>query len=136
MRRSRIVQLTILPMLAAAASLAYAQPAPPVYGPPLPPPPANPDAQGLDAPSADDGALAPPGVVEPELAPPGMVPTYDECHDDPSDVRCDPEYYIDDECDGTLDDCGYSTTYIEGGIVRGGFGHYFWIPSGGSGHGG
>lgn len=126
MRRSRVVQLTILPMLAAAAAVAHAEA---VFGPPPP----NPATRDLDVPSADDGSLAPPGLVEPELAPPGMVPTYDDCHADPADPRCDPAYFVDDDCDGSVDDCGYSTTYIEGGVVRGGFGHYFWVPSGGHG---
>ena len=119
-------------------ALAPAQPA--VYGPPPPPPrpPQNPATAGMDVPDLDaaGGDYAPPGATLPQLAPPGMVPTYDECHDDPSDVRCDPEYYVDDECDGSVDDCGYSSTYIEGGIVRGGFGHYFWVPTFTGAHGG
>ncbi|HEY3805027.1 MAG TPA: hypothetical protein VGL61_20595 [Kofleriaceae bacterium] len=108
MRRSTVVTLTILPVLAAAA-VARADPPPPPVVPPSALPP--------DAPFGDDQTLRPPGMTEQVLMPPGMTPPLD-CEDDPNwDVRpeCQPSY-------------GY---YIfDGRVIRGGFGHYFWVAGG------
>ncbi len=110
MRRSTVVKLTLLPMLAAAAVAA-----------------ADPD---LEPP------LAPPGMAEPMLAPPGMTPTSDECQTDPSNVRCDPMYFDNDVADCIVDpydpdydpDCLEPAVAIVGGnVIRGGFGGYFWV---------
>ena len=101
MRRSSIVQLTILPMLATAA-LAAADPVDPY---------------------AEE--LSPPGMTEPSLAPPGMTPTADECDVDPDQLRCDPMYFVEDDCEG--DDCNAVAIVPGGGVIYGGFGNYFWV---------
>ena len=97
MRRSLVVRLTLLPMLASAA-VVYADPptqADPVF----------------------DAQLSPPSgpVDEQVLTPPGLTPPLD-CADDPD---------ADDR-----DECYETGVTITGGVVRGGFGHYFWISGG------
>lgn len=78
--------------------------------------------------------LAPPGLTEPQLRPPGLTPTAQACLADPSDPRCDPEEVIDDcTSDEPVDPdaCAVGLpTYVVGGVVRGGFGHYFWVSGG------
>jgi len=100
-RRSLVVKLTLLPMLATAAVAAADD---------APPPPTAPES-ALDAmPPAFDTTLSPPGMTEPMLSPPGLTPPLD-CQDDPDwDVR--------PECN------------VRGGVIYGGFGHYFWIGGG------
>ncbi|MGE5181915.1 MAG: hypothetical protein ACM31C_07625 [Acidobacteriota bacterium] len=112
MRRSSVVRLTLLPMLATAAvaSIAAADP-PSIVDDPPPMQPLS--ATATSAP----GQVAPQQVVyEPTLSPPGMTPTIYErtCDEDPSWM-----YRSDcvDEDDGT---------YEEGGVIRGGFGSYFY----------
>jgi len=99
-RRSVAVKLTLLPMLASAA-VASAQPARA--------PVATPQAAGVGAPSFDT-TLAPPGMTEPVLAPPGLTP--------PIDCANDPDWNPRVECTVTA------------GVIRGGFGHYFWVGGG------
>jgi hypothetical protein len=102
MRRSLVVKLTILPMLASAAVAAQ--------------PPTEIAASAGDAVSP----------VEPMLAPPGMTPTLDECAQRPQDPRC-----VDELAIGPLDDQAI-TYWGGGRlwIFRGGFGHYFWTAGG------
>ncbi len=87
MRRSTVVRLTLLPMLASAA-VASADPEP---------------------------ELSPPGMTEQILTPPGVTPLAD-CEDDP-DWQLRPE-------------CDVAGVTVTGGIIRGGFGHYFWAGGG------
>ncbi|HEY1812554.1 MAG TPA: hypothetical protein VGG74_09435 [Kofleriaceae bacterium] len=110
MRRSTVVTLTILPVLAAAA-VARADNPPPA--PPVVPSSALPP----DAWSGQEPSLQPPGMTEQVLMPPGMTPPID-CEDDPNwDERpeCQPSY-------------GYYV--FDGRVIRGGFGHYFWVAGG------
>jgi hypothetical protein len=114
-----VVKLTILPVLATAAAAA-ADPDPPPLAP--------------DDPYTQEPA--PPGMSEPTLAPPGMTPTQEECEADPENTMCAPEYFLVTSCnpnDPAYDpddpDC-YPYTYVVGGIVRHGFGHYFWATHG------
>jgi hypothetical protein len=102
-RRSAVVKLTLLPMLAAAA-VASAD------GPPAPPPQTAPEATIDSLPPAFDTTFAPPGMTEPMLSPPGLTPPLD-CADD-EDWESRPE------------------CTVRGGVIRGGFGHYFWIGGG------
>jgi hypothetical protein len=112
MRRSLVVRLTLLPMLAAAA-VVYADP--PAQAPLVDP--------LFDSQPPMDTSLSPPGgpvtvtgaVDEQVFTPPGMTPPLD-CADDPD---------ADDR-----DECYETGVTISGGIVRGGFGHYFWISGG------
>lgn len=114
MRRSLVVKLTILPMLASAAVA----------------------AQPTTELAASTDEVAPP--VEPVLAPPGLTPTLDECAQSPEDPRCvrelalaEPPEPIDGEDPQPVD--VPSITYWGGGrlwIFRGGFGHYFWTAGG------
>jgi len=108
MRRSSVVQLTLLPMLATAAIAAADVPTAAPSDPPTAAPTTVP-------------TFAPP-PVEPVLAPPGMTPTIDElsCEEDPNwrlrpDCPDDEDYYY----------------YDNGGVIRGGFGTYFYGSSGG-----
>jgi hypothetical protein len=72
------------------------------------PDPGGPPLDGL--PVGFDTGLAPPGMTEPMIMPPGMTPPLD-CADDPDwDER--------PECT------------VSGGVIRGGFGHYFWVGGG------
>ena len=96
----------------ASAAVASADDAPPVEPSQAPgnvaPDPGGPPLDSL--PLDFDTELAPPGMTEPMLAPPGLTPPLD-CEDDPDwDER--------PECT------------VSGGVVRGGFGHYFWIGGG------
>ncbi len=127
MRRSTAVKLTLLPMLASAA-VAAAEP---------PLPPADPDPSADDAPAVPDEAqVSPPGATQPlpapadpseqlGLAPPGMTPTLQEL-----DCDDDPNWRLRDDCFDDDDD-----VYVSGGVIRGGFGSYFW-SGGRGGHGG
>ena len=113
MRKSTAVTLTLVPLLAASA-LAYAQ-APGATDPTTDVPPAMTS-------SWLDGA---PGAMEPVLSPPGMTPSIDEldCIDDPN------AQFRDDCSDPDADTDGH--VWVEGGgIVRGGYGHYFWTGGG------
>jgi hypothetical protein len=116
MRRSAAVRLTLLPMLATAAvaGIASADPPPaddtPSNAPGTVAPSVVPDSAFEGVPPEYDTTLAPPGMTEPILAPPGMTPPLD-CDDDPDwDER--------PECT------------VSGGVIRGGFGHYFWVGGG------
>jgi len=67
--------------------------------------------------------LSPPGMTEGQpmditegvLTPPGLTPPVD-CADDPN---------ADDR-----DECQEVGVTINGGVIRGGFGHYFWVSGG------
>ena len=97
-----VVKLTLLPMLATAAVAAADN------GPPAP---AQAPASAIDTlPPAFDTALSPPGMTEPMLSPPGLTPPLDCADDDDWEAR--------PECN------------VRGGVIRGGFGHYFWIGGG------
>ncbi len=61
-----------------------------------------------------DEQFAPPGMSEQVLMPPGMTPPVD-CDDDDDRPECQPSY-------------GYY--YADGGVIRGGFGRYFWVSGG------
>ena len=95
MRRSSVVQLTLLPMLATAA-VAVAQPSITDDPPPM-------------------QQLTPTPEPEPVLSPPGMTPTIREL---PCDR--DPNWELRPDC---TDEGG-------GGVIRGGFGSYFWSSGG------
>ena len=99
MRRSRVVHLTLLPMLASAA-VASAQAAPEPAGELV-----------LTAPGMTAPADAP--ATGFALSPPGLTPTIDEldCDDDPS-------WRLRPDCEGDADGAA-------GGVIRGGFGNYF-----------
>jgi hypothetical protein len=105
MRRSSVVRLTLLPILATAA-VASAQSAPDPSSPSGPP--------VFVSASPDDG---PPGAAQPELEPPGMTPTIYEL-----DCDHDPNWQLRDDCSGEEDGGGGGGAVI----VRGGFGQYFW----------
>jgi hypothetical protein len=76
---------------------------------------ASADSAPVEAPQPSlDTALAPPGMTEPVLMPPGMTPP----------VSCQ------DEARADRDDCDVVGVTVHGGIVRGGFGHYFWTGGG------
>jgi hypothetical protein len=104
MRRSPVVQLTLLPMLATAAvaSIAAADP-PSIYDGP---PPME--------------AAGPPGQTGPALTPPGMTPAIIalSCNEDPN-------WRLRPDCE---EDAGY---YYQGHVIRGGFGGYFHGGGGG-----
>ena len=104
MRRSSVVQLTLLPMLATAAVAAADVP---LTIDPSEPPAAAPASQ-------------PPPPITPVLEPPGMTPTIEEltCEEDPN-WRPRPD---------CPDDVYW---YDSGGVIRGGFGTYFYGSSGG-----
>ena len=78
--------------------------------------------------------LAPPGMAEETLSPPGMTPTVDECQLDPDNPRCDPTYFDADvaDCIADPDDpaCQPALAVAGGGVIRGGFGGYFWTAHG------
>ena len=98
-RRSLVVRLTLLPMLATAA-VAAADDAPPTV-----------PASAIDQlPPAFDTTLSPPGMTEPVLSPPGLTPPL-ACADEP-------DWDAHPECN------------VRGGVIYGGFGHYFWIGGG------
>jgi hypothetical protein len=101
MRRSSVVRLTLLPMLASATVVADPPSAtPPIgveVGPPAPPP---------------DGYVLP---GEP-LAAPGMTPEIEQL-----DCENDPNWRL-------RSDCNDEVYWYDGGVVRGGFGGYFYGP--------
>jgi hypothetical protein len=104
MRRSTVVQLTLLPMLATAA-VAAAQPGP---DDPLP--------QDPDAATSTSAPVEPtdaPGDIV--IEPPGMTPSIIEL-----DCQDDPNWRLRADCID-VDDVV---------IVRGGFGGYFWSSHG------
>jgi hypothetical protein len=109
MRRSSVVQLTLLPMLAtaAAASLAAADP-----------PGATAPASAPEMPAE----YGPPSEAPIELMPPGMTPGIDDlaCEDDPN-------WRLRPDCPEE-DDVYY---YGADGAIRGGFGTYFYGGGGG-----
>ena len=112
MRKSAVVKLTLVPLLAASA-LAYAQA------------PGMTDPTGTDQPQfipfdAFDGAA--PGAT-PTLSPPGLTPTIDDlaCTDDPNaELR--------DDCTETVIDG--ETMWVDADVIRGGYGGYFWTGGG------
>ncbi len=106
MRKSAAVTLTLVPLLAASA-LAHAQ------APGQTDPQAPLSAQWLD------GA---PGAMDPVLSPPGMTPAIDEldCIDDPN------AQFRNDCSDDDVDE----HVWVEDGVVRGGYGGYFWTGGG------
>jgi hypothetical protein len=116
MRKSAAVKLTLVPLLAMSA-LAYAQ-APGQT-------PAQPDPTGTDQArfipfDAFDGA---PDAATPVLSPPGMTPTIDE-------LRCeqDPNAELRDDCTET--EIEGERVWVDSGVVRGGYGGYFWTGGG------
>jgi hypothetical protein len=113
MRRSSMVTLTVLPMLATAA-VAAAQPLAP--GPP-----------GMTQPS------------EPELSPPGLTPHIWEldCEEDPNwELRrdCPTKPLLEGEVEEG-EQAEVQVSYEGHGIWRGGFGHYFGGGSSGGSSG-
>ncbi len=131
MRRSTAVKLTLLPMLATAAVAAAEPPLPPADPAPddteaSPPADAAPDDLQVSAPGATQPLPAPADPSEQlGLAPPGMTPTLQEL-----DCDSDPNWRLRDDC---FDD---DDVYVSGGVIRGGFGSYFWSGGGRGGHGG
>ncbi|MBV8758604.1 MAG: hypothetical protein JO257_15060 [Deltaproteobacteria bacterium] len=111
MRKSAVVKLTLVPLLAASA-LAHAQ-APGQTDPLTDSPPPMTSAWL-------DGA---PGAMDPVLSPPGMTPSIEDvdCMDDPNaQFRND---CVDTDIDG-------EHIWVEQGVVRGGYGGYFWTGGG------
>lgn len=106
MRRSTVVQLTLLPMLASAA-VASADITDD-------PPPLEPTTPDIEPPLAPPGMTAAVGV---ELAPPGMTRSIMEL-----DCDDDPNWRLRPDCDEVVVD-GYT-------VIRGGFGGYFWTGGG------
>jgi hypothetical protein len=105
-RRSLVVKLTLLPMLATAA-VAAADDGPPGADAP----PQSAPSSAIDSLPPDfDTTLSPPGMTEPMLSPPGLTPPLD-CADD-EDWESRPE------------------CTVRGGVIYGGFGNYFWIGGG------
>ena len=106
---STVVTLTLLPVLASAA---IARADTPVASPTVPSSALPPD----QAPTFDQRFM-PPSMTEQVLMPPGMTPPVD-CDDPELETRpeCQPSY-------------GYYYTE-SGGVIRGGFGHYFWVSGG------
>lgn len=112
MRRSASVTLVLLPMLAAAVASAQPgpqdnEPAPQQVGPPQ-----------LD----DDMDISPPGltpVTEPQLAPP-------DCGDPATWPEQNQQLGV------PPDSCrrSYGVFRLHGGVIRGGFGHYFGTGGG------
>jgi hypothetical protein len=112
MRRSSAVKLTLLPVLATAAVAHIATAEPPTAAPSEPP-----TAEPSDPPTAEPSDPQTTVVTEPmypALSPPSMTPTILE-------LRCeeDPNWQLRPDC---WDD-GY---YYDGGVIRGGFGSYFY----------
>ncbi len=106
MRRSSAVKLTLLPMLATAAVASIASADPPPTAAPSDPPTAAPS----EPPDARVYVQA-----QPVLEPPGMTPTILE-------LTCDedPNWQLRPDC---VDEDGF---YYDGGVIRGGFGGYFY----------
>ena len=100
-----VVKLTLLPMLATAAVAAADNVLPAARQA------ADAPASAIDSLPPDfDTTLSPPGMTEPMLSPPGMTPPLDCADDDEWESR--------PECT------------VRGGVIYGGFGHYFWIGGG------
>jgi len=97
MRKSAVVKLTLVPLLAASA-LAYAD-------------------IGNDPPPA----VSPPGLTEPALSPPGMTPPIDQL-----DCDTDPNAEVRDDCAQAEADGDGERAVVETDVVRGGYGSYFW----------
>lgn len=113
MRKSAAVKLTLVPMLAASA-LAYADP-PGQTAPVAPLDPSVPaDTWVQTAPVPNEPAI--------ELMPPALTPTIEEL-----DCDSDPNWYLRDDCEDVE---GGRTGGIGVGVVRGGYGHYFWTGGG------
>jgi hypothetical protein len=72
--------------------------------------------------ASDDSPQGPPGLTEPAVSPPGLTPTVDECRQQPDNPGC----VVAPDPDG--DDP--RRLYIDGWVLRGGFGHYFWTSGG------
>jgi hypothetical protein len=100
-RRSTVVTLTLLPMIAAAAVASADDD-----------PPQDPDVT----------VLAPPGMTEPSFRPPGMVPIH-EPGAMQLDCSVDPDWRL-------RDDCIQPTSVGFYSVYRGGFGSYFWAGGG------
>ncbi len=62
----------------------------------------------------------PPGMAPQVLMPPGMTP--------PVDCETDPDWQDRAECVPQEDDIFYYSE--DGGVIRGGFGSYFWVGGG------
>jgi hypothetical protein len=101
MRRSSVVRLTLLPLLATAA-VASAQPGP---------------DEPLSPPGMSPSGMSPSEASPLGLSPPGLTPTIDEL-----DCDHDPNWQLRDDC--AIDDNGNPI------IVRQGFGAYFWTGGG------
>ena len=116
-RRSTVVTLTLLPMLASAA-VARADDRPTAA--PANPPTAAPASSPTFPlpPDAEPDQLMPPGMMQQVLMPPGMTP--------PADCENDPDWTSRPECQ-PQDAFYYSE---DGGVIRGGFGSYFWVGGG------
>lgn len=114
MRRSTVVQLTLLPMLATAAVATADVPTAAPSDPPT--------AAASEPPTAAPSTVPTAGPIMPVLAPPGMTPTIQElsCEEDPN-WRLRPDCPDDDDI----------YWYDSGGVIRGGFGTYFYGSSGG-----
>ncbi|HEY1547093.1 MAG TPA: hypothetical protein VGG28_04710 [Kofleriaceae bacterium] len=106
MRRSVLVTLTLVPALAASAVARADAPTVPEAALPFDP-----------QPTTVNQTFAPPGMSEQVLMPPGMTPPIDCDEDNDADLRpeCQPQE-------------GFYRW--NGVIVRGGFGHYFWVGGG------
>ncbi len=128
MRRSSVVQLTLLPVLATAAVASAGDPPtaapsdPPTAAPSDPPTagPSDPPTAGMPDSSYDSVWYGAEDPIEAPIAPPGMTPSIIE-------LTCDedPNWRLRADCDWGD---GY---YYDGGVIRGGFGHYFYGGYGG-----
>jgi len=109
MRRSSAVKLTLLPVLATAAVAHIATAEPPTAAPSEPP-----TAEPSAPPTAEPTTTVETEPMYPALSPPSMTPSILE-------LRCeeDPNWQLRPDC---WDD-GY---YYDGGVIRGGFGSYFY----------
>jgi len=115
MRRSSVVQLTLLPMLATAAVAGIATADPPPTAAPSDPPTAEASVP------PDYVGETPPSEAPPVLSPPGMTPTIIEL-----DCDNDPNWRLRPDCNDDED-----VYWYDGGVIRGGFGTYFYGGGGG-----
>jgi hypothetical protein len=76
------------------------------------PPPQAPSEPAPSELDPSEPPLAPPGMAEPVLMPPGLSPIVPDCEHDPN--------WRDRE------ECADDGVYVTGGVIRGGFGGYFW----------
>jgi hypothetical protein len=115
MRKSAAVKLTLVPMLAASA-LAYAQ-APGQTDP-------TPEPTEVGKPLPFDWSPGAPDDINWSLSPPGLTQTIDE-------LTCDedPNWELRNDCDDVEASPGGGGVAV-GGVVRGGYGHYFWTGGG------